>query len=245
MSGKLRWLSVAFIEYISEDGKRILFDPWTSTQGNELCPYGNGQFKDTDLILVSHDHFDHIGSAASICKQSKALLGGPDESMKRLYNEEGLSPDLVVNNGGGYIVGGGFENEWVKVVSTPAHHSSNTSMALGTIAIFRDGTTLYHSGDTSIVAEMEIYGRLYPIDVAFIPIFSQCMMDYIQATEAVRLLNPKKVIPIHFDFNKDPVFERNRFVEFCQQKNPKVDVIKTEKDKWYQVQKIATASNSG
>lgn len=44
---------------------------------------------------------------------------------------------------------------------------------------FRDGTTLYHSGDTSIVAEMEIYGRLYPVDVAFIPIFSQCMIDYI------------------------------------------------------------------
>ena len=235
MNGKLRWLSVAFIEYISKNGKRVIFDPWTLTERNEHCPYDNNQFKDTDLILVSHDHFDHIASAASICKISNAMLGGPDESMNRLNKEEGLSLDFVVNNGAGYIVGGGFENEWIKVVSTPAHHSSNTSMALGTIAIFKDGITLYHSGDTSIVAEMEIYGRLYPIDIAFIPIFSQSMMDYIQATEAIRLLNPRKVFPIHFDFNKDPIFIRDQFVEYCQKKNPGIEVIRTEKDKWYEV----------
>ena len=235
MAGQLRWLGVAFVEYISERGKRVLFDPWTATQGNELCPYGDEEFGETDLILISHDHFDHVASAPSLCKQSRALLGGPDETMKRLCEEEGVPPASVVNEGGGYIVGGGFETEWIKVVSTPAHHSSRTSMALGTIALFPDGTTLYHSGDTSIVAEMEIYGRLYPIDVAFLPIFSQSMMDYIQATEAVRLLNPKKVIPIHFDFNQDPEYEMNRFADYCEQKNPGVEVVRTEKDRWYRV----------
>jgi len=235
MSGKLRWLSVAFIEYVSQEGKRVLFDPWTAAQGNELCPFGEEEFLDTDLILVSHDHFDHISSAAPLCKKSNALLGGPDESMHRLYNEEGLSPESVVNNGNGYIVGGGFENDWIKVVSTPAHHSSDTSAAIGTIAIFKDGTTLYHTGDTSIVAEMEIYGRLYPMDAVFLPVFGRCMMDYIQATEAVRLLRPKKVFPIHFDCNEKPLFERDRFAEYCSQKNPDVEVIKTEMNIWYYI----------
>jgi L-ascorbate metabolism protein UlaG (beta-lactamase superfamily) len=239
MQGKLRWLSAAFIDFISEDGKRILFDPWTATDGNNGCPFENEEFMNTNLILVSHDHQDHIGSAASICKLSKALLGGPDESMKRLCREEGLTPDLIVNNGGGYIVGGGFENEWIKVVSTPAHHSSNTSMALGTIAILKNGPTLYHTGDTSIVAEMEIYGRLYPVDIVCVPIFNQCMMDYIQAVEAVRLINPKIVIPIHFDANKDPLGELNRFIDLCGKKNPSVKVIKTEKNKWYDLKTIA------
>lgn len=114
MSGKLRWLGVAFIEYVTEDGKRILFDPWTKSQGNDLCPYENEEFKNADLILVSHDHFDHIGSAAAITKLSGAILGGPGESMKRLYKEEGLSPNSVVNNGAGYLVGGGFEESWIK-----------------------------------------------------------------------------------------------------------------------------------
>jgi L-ascorbate metabolism protein UlaG (beta-lactamase superfamily) len=54
--------------------------------------YDNQEFEYTDLILVSHDHFDHIGSAVPIVKLSKAQLGGPDETMKRLYKDEGLSP---------------------------------------------------------------------------------------------------------------------------------------------------------
>ena len=158
--------------------------------------------------------------------------------MKRLMREEGLSPDGIVNNGGGYIVGGGFENEWIKVVSTPAHHSSNTSMALGTIAILKDGPTLYHTGDTSIVAEMEIYGRLYPVDVMFVPVFGQCMMDHVQAAEAVRMVNPKIAVPIHFDANKDPDYELSRFYDLCGEKNPSVTVIKTKKDTWYDLGEI-------
>ena len=233
MKGKLRWLSAAFIDFVSTEGKRILFDPWTAADRNDGCPYGNDVFTDTDLILVSHDHPDHIGSAASICKLSHAMLGGPDESMKRLIREEELTPDRIVNNGGGYIVGGGFENEWIKVVSTPAHHSSDTSMALGTIAILRDGPTLYHTGDTSIVAEMEIYGRLYPVDIMFVPVFGQCMMDYVQAAEAVHMVNPKVAVPIHFDANRDPDYELDRFCDLCRERNPSVAVIKTEKDKWY------------
>jgi L-ascorbate metabolism protein UlaG (beta-lactamase superfamily) len=239
MKGRLRWLSAAFIEFVSGEGKRILFDPWTASDGNNGCPYENDAFADTDLILVSHDHLDHIGSAAAICKQSNALLGGPDESMKRLYRDTGLSPGSVVNNGGGYIVGGGFENEWIKVVSTPAHHSSDTSMALGTIAILKDGPTLYHTGDTSIVAEMEVYGRLYPVDVMFVSIFGQCMMDPIQAAEAVRMVGPKIAVPIHFDANADPMRELNRFIDLCGERNPSVKVVKTEKDKWYDLGEIA------
>ena len=235
MSGKLRWLGGAFIEYVTPGNKRILFDPWTKSEGNKLCPYDNQEFENTDLILVSHDHFDHIGSAVPIVKLSKAQLGGPDETMKRLYKDEGLSPDSVVNNGAGYIVGGGFENKWIKVVTTPAHHTSNTSMALGTIGMIINGPTIYHAGDTSIVAEMEIYGRLYPIDMAILPIFSQAMMDYIQATEAVRLLKPQKVLPIHFDFCHEPEFELQRFVSYCREKNSNVEVIETQKDVWYEI----------
>lgn len=235
MSGKLRWLGVAFIEYVAQDGKRILFDPWTKSQGNELCPYANETFQNVDLILVSHDHFDHVASAAAITKLSGAKLGGPDETMKRLCREEGVTPEMIVNNGAGYLVGGGFEEDWIKVVTTPAHHTSNTSMPLGTIAILADGTTLYHTGDTSIVAEMEIFGRLYPMDIVMLPIFGQATMDYIQATEAVRLLKPKKVMPIHFDFCKDPAFEVARFVRYCREKNPDVEVIEPQKDVFYEV----------
>lgn len=227
MSGNVRWLSVAFVEYRTPDHKVILFDPWTKSDGNGLCPYENSEIKEADLILVSHDHHDHIGSASALTKQTGALLGGPDETMKRLIKEEGLLDEQIVNHGAGYLVGGGTELPWVKIITTPAHHTSRTSMPLGTIVILKDGTTIYHAGDTSITGEMEIFGRLYPIDLAILPIFGQATMDYIQAAEAVRLMKPKKVMPIHFDFCQDPDFVLERFVKHCRKVNPDVEVIAT------------------
>ncbi|HEX2954625.1 MAG TPA: MBL fold metallo-hydrolase [Bacillota bacterium] len=235
MSGTIRWLSVAFVEYRSTSGQVILFDPWTKSNGNWLCPYENRDIKEADLILVSHDHQDHIASASDLTKQTGALLGGPDETMKRLIMEEGLTEEQIVNHGAGYLVGGGTELPWVKVVTTPAHHTSRTSMPLGTIAILKDGTTLYHAGDTSITAEMEIYGRLYPLDLAILPIFGQATMDYIQAAEAVRLMHPRKVMPIHFDFCAEPAKVLNQFVEHCKDVNPNVEVIMTEIGKEYHI----------
>jgi L-ascorbate metabolism protein UlaG (beta-lactamase superfamily) len=108
-------------------------------------------------------------------------------------------------------------------------------MPLGTIAILKDGTTLYHAGDTSITGEMEIFGRLYPIDLAILPIFGQATMDYIQAAEAVRLMHPRKVMPIHFDFCAEPEKVLYQFVEHCQDVNPNVEVIRTELGKEYPI----------
>jgi len=233
MQGKLRWLSVAFIEYTTNDNKIILFDPWTKSDGNHLCPYSNEDFNNADLILVSHDHHDHIGSASSLTKRTGALLGGPDETMKRLIKEEGLKPENIVNNGGGYIVGGGAILPWAQIIATPALHTSRTSTPIGTIIILQDGTTIYHAGDTSITGEMEIFARLYPIDVAILPIFGIATMDYKQASEAVRLMRPKKVMPIHFDFCESPEKTLDSFIELCKKQNPGVDIIKTELDKYY------------
>jgi L-ascorbate metabolism protein UlaG (beta-lactamase superfamily) len=234
MKYTVRWLSVAFIEVITEYGKVVLFDPWTKSNGNSLCPYSNEDFQNADLILVSHDHQDHVGSAVSIVNKSKAFLGGPDETMKRLYAEEGLNQERVVNDGAGYIVGGGTDLGWVKVVAVPALHTSRTSVPNGTITIFDRGPTVYHAGDTAITAEMEIFARLYPIDLAILPIMGIAMMDYIQATEAVRLMKPKRVMPIHFDFCKNPEETLRRFVKHCREVNPEVEVIETQMESLYQ-----------
>jgi len=204
MSGKIRWLGAAFIDYISENNRRIIFDPWTKTEGNTNCPLETNEIENTDLIIVSHDHFDHVASASSICKKTGGLLCGPDETMKRLISEEGLKPEQIINNGSGYLAGGGANLDWVKIIAVPAFHTSNTSQPLGTIVIIKDGITLYHTGDTALLAEMEIYARLYPVDILILPIFGIATMDAYQAAEAVKMVKPKKVMPVHFDFCKNP-----------------------------------------
>ena len=224
MSGVIRYLGHAFVEFTTADNKIILFDPWTKDDGNPACPIETEKIERADLVLVSHDHFDHIGSAVAICKNTGALLGGAVQTVKRL-TEEGLSTEQVVNFGSGYMVGGGVELDWVKVVSTPAFHSSDTACAIGTIARASDGTTVYHAGDTSLFGDMELFGRLYPLDVALVPIGGVFTMDTFQASEAVRMLNPKIAIPIHYASFPIIAKTADEFVVQCGEKAPHVKVV--------------------
>jgi L-ascorbate metabolism protein UlaG (beta-lactamase superfamily) len=224
MPGVIRYLGHAFVEFATSDNKIILFDPWTKDDGNPACPIETEEIERADMVLVSHDHFDHIGSAPAICKKTGALLGGPVQTVRRLI-EEGLSMDSVVNFGSGYMVGGGVELDWVKVVSIPAFHSSDTACPIGTIARAADGTTVYHAGDTSLFGDMQLFGRLYPLDVALVPIGGVFTMDAFQASEAVRMLNPKIAIPIHYASFPIVAKTADEFIAQCAEKAPHVKVV--------------------
>jgi L-ascorbate metabolism protein UlaG (beta-lactamase superfamily) len=223
MSGSIRWLGHSFIEFTTDDGKVVLFDPWTKDDGNPSCPVGTDEIEKADLVLLSHDHFDHVGSAVAICNKTAALLGGPVQTMRRL-KEEGFSEEKIVNFGSGYMVGGGVALDWVKVVSTPAFHSSDTACALGNIVIAADGTTVYHAGDTCVFSDMALYARLYSIDVAILPIGGVFTMDAYQASEAVKLINPKLTIPIHYASFPIIAKTADDFIEECRKKDSNIKV---------------------
>ncbi len=223
MSGSIRWLGHSFIEFTTDDGKVVLLDPWTKDDGNPSCPKGTDEIEKADLVLISHDHFDHMGSAVAICNKTGALLGGPVQTMGRL-KEQGFSAEKIVNFGSGYMVGGGVELDWVKVVSTPAFHSSDTACALGNIVIAADGTTVYHAGDTCVFSDMALFAKLYPIDAAILPIGGVFTMDAYQASEAVKLIHPKLAIPIHYASFPIIAKTADGFIKECREKNPNVKV---------------------
>lgn len=58
--------------YLSIDGIHILLDCGARLKGEELYPdyerllYELNDYADLDLILISHAHYDHIGSLARI-----------------------------------------------------------------------------------------------------------------------------------------------------------------------------------
>lgn len=222
--GKVRWLGHAFVEFTTGEGKVILLDPWTKDDGNPGARITLEEINKADLVLVSHDHFDHVASAVAICKKTGAFLGGPVQTVKRLLSQ-GLDEQKVVNFGFGYMVGGGVSFDWVKVVSTPAMHSSDTACALGTIVQASDGTTLYHAGDTSLFGDMELWGKLYPLDLAILPIGGVFTMDAMQASEAVRLLKPRMAMPIHYKSFPIIAQSAEEFLELCNKKAPEVRVL--------------------
>ena len=60
----IKWLSHAGFSIETSKGKIILIDPWIT--GNPLCPITIDDIDKVDILLVTHDHFDHSVNVAEI-----------------------------------------------------------------------------------------------------------------------------------------------------------------------------------
>lgn len=178
---------------ISSGGVTVLVDPFFTH--NPVC---RSEWKDArpDLVLVTHDHGDHTGDAVAICTASGALCGCVVGTAEKLQ-AQGLDPARIVG-GIGFNIGGSFEHKGVRVTMVQAFHSSESGVPAGYVIRMPDGFTVYHAGDTGIFGDMEIIGRLYPLDLACLPCGGFFTMDALQAAEAARLLKPKTLLPIHW-----------------------------------------------
>lgn len=185
------------------DGLTILIDPFFD--GNPSAALSSKDITKVDYVLVTHDHGDHVGQALDICKATGAKLLAIVETCSRLMRD-GL-PQAQVVNGIGINVGGSVNLGSVRATMVQAVHSSESGLPVGYILTMPDGYTLYHAGDTAIFATMELYGKLFSIDTALLPVGGTFTMDARQAAVACKLLRCKQVIPMHW--GSFPVLEKN------------------------------------
>lgn len=227
MPGKatFKFLGHACFSVTSTSGKTVIIDPWI--EGNPLCPINLNDITKADVVLVSHDHFDHIANAADIAKQTGATIVAQPETSNRLKSEQGV-PQTNIVFGMGMNIGGSVELSGITITMTQAFHSSATGAPVGYVVKLDDGTTFYHAGDTGIFDSMRIIGDLYKIDVALIPIGSVFVMDPVQAVAALKLLNPKVAIPMHY--KTSPILEQSAvpFTELAAKETPSVRVVVLE-----------------
>ncbi|ABM27105.1 metal-dependent hydrolase [Nitratidesulfovibrio vulgaris] len=188
---------------VASGGTNVLIDPFFD--GNPVAATRWDAIDRPDLVLVTHDHGDHVGQAIDICKATGAKLGCVVGTDARLV-EAGLPRELVLN-GIGFNIGGTVECAGVRITMTQAYHSSESGVPVGYIVTMPDGFTFYHAGDTGIFSEMELWGRLYAIDLALLPIGGVFTMDPRQAALACSLLRARSVIPMHW--GTFPVLEQN------------------------------------
>jgi L-ascorbate metabolism protein UlaG (beta-lactamase superfamily) len=207
-------------------GKTIIIDPWIV--GNPLCPIKLDEITTANIVLVTHDHFDHVGNAVDIVKKTGAILIAQPETVNRFKRDFGLSDERIIFGGFGMNIGGSVAIEGLTITMTQAFHSSETGSPSGYIIKLEDGTIIYHAGDTGIFESMRLLGELYPIDLALLPIGSVFTMDAYQAAKALTLLKPKKAMPMHY--KTFPILEPNadRFVELARKEAPDVEVIVLE-----------------
>ena len=223
MVNQIKWWGHAAFCVTSSTGKKVLFDPWIVD--NPTCSIKLQDVGTADIILISHDHFDHVGNSVEISESTGAVVCVAPETANRLKEEMGLPPENVVLYGGGMNVGGSVDIDGITVVMTQAFHSSASAEAYGYIVKLEDGTTIYHAGDTGIFSSMGLLGEIYGIDVALLPIGSCYTMDPVQAAAATKLIKPKVVIPMHF--GSFPILEPDatRFAQLVKEQSPQVEVV--------------------
>lgn len=194
---EITWLGHGTFQFKLESGEVILVDPWTT--GNPKYPAGH-KFERLDTVLITHGHSDHIGDAVETCKKFKPQVVANFEIIQWL-GSKGVENTISMNKGGKVTVGP------ISATMTHAVHSSGISdgdqilyggEAGGFIIQFPDNRKAYFAGDTAIFAEMEIYGSMHELDLAFLPIGDHYTMGPSEAAQAAKLLRVKEVIPMHY-----------------------------------------------
>ena len=194
---KLTWLGHA--TFLLETGDaRILIDPWV--QNNPSCPDELKDLGSLDAMLITHAHFDHIGDAVETAQATSPQVVAIAETATWL-GSKGVENTIDMNKGGTVEVAG------VKAHMVHAVHSCGITdgdqviyggEAAGFVVELADGFKLYHSGDTAVFSDMALIGRLLEPDIALLPIGDHYTMGPRSAAEAVRLLDVKTVVPMHF-----------------------------------------------
>ena len=166
---RLLYLGHASLRIVTPEKKVIYIDPFAP--GDYSLP--------ADLILVTHDHFDHcvydrIESRSEDCRvitQVEALDGGMHQT---------------------------FELPFVTVQAVEAGNNPNHDLksCVGYVLTLSDGVKIYVSGDTSETAQMAEMAS-WNIDYAFFCCDGVYNMDDAEAARCADLVAAKHSIPYH------------------------------------------------
>ncbi len=193
MATRVRWLGHACL-LIESDGTHILIDPFLT--GNPKAATTADQVP-ADFILVSHGHGDHVGDTIAIAKRTGATVVANYEISEWLQ-KQGLKKVH------GQQHGGGFQYPFGRVKLTLAFHGSmlpdgsNGGNPCGFLLTLNDGKKIYDAADTGLFSDMRLIGEA-GIDLAMLPIGDNYTMGPDDALRAVKLVQPKQVLPIHYN----------------------------------------------
>ncbi len=181
---------------IKGDGKVIVIDPF---QVKECEP--------ADLILVSHEHYDHCSpeDVEKILKDSTVIVTEADSAAKLSGNIQVVRPGDKVNAAG------------ISVETVPAYNTNKTfhPKANGWLGfvITVAGVRVYHAGDTDVIPEMDSVQA----DIALLPVSGTYVMNVQEAVEAAKMIKPKVVIPMHYGAIVGSADDAKHFKEAMEQ----------------------------
>jgi L-ascorbate metabolism protein UlaG (beta-lactamase superfamily) len=178
---------------IETQGAQLLIDPFLT--GNPMAPV-RADAVNPHYIFVSHGHSDHLGDAVAIAKRTGATVISNFE-LQCWFVAQG------VENTHPQHIGGGYNYPWGRVKLTIAHHGSGLPDGSyggnpAGFLFYLEGKKVYHACDTCLFYDMKLIGE-EGIDLAILPIGDNFTMGPDDALRAVKLIEPKQVVPIHYN----------------------------------------------
>jgi L-ascorbate metabolism protein UlaG (beta-lactamase superfamily) len=176
---EITWLGWSSFK-VKTSGKTIYIDPVMNAD------------EKADMVLISHGHSDHtnLDILSKIRKPGTVVLTS-------LQNQSTVK-------GKGLDPGESYSMDPIRVQAVQAYNITRMrspgnpfhpkGFGLGWI-VESEGKRIYHTGDTDLNPEMENMG---PIDGMLTPISGIYVMDVDEAVKAVKIIRPKRVIPMHY-----------------------------------------------
>lgn len=172
---------------IQYDGLEIQVDP----VGNYKPKTDYSTFPKADIILVTHEHFDHFDrdAIAALKKDGTQVIANP--AVQKM-----LGYGVSMANGESREIG-----KAITLDAVPAYNMTEGRTKFhpkgrdNGYVLTMDGFRIYIAGDTEDIPEM---GKLKDIDVAFLPCNQPYTMTPEQAAKAARTIKPKVLFPYHY-----------------------------------------------
>jgi L-ascorbate metabolism protein UlaG (beta-lactamase superfamily) len=207
---QLTWYGHSAFKLITPSGNVVFIDPWLKNpvlkNGEEVLT----KIDRADVICLTHGHFDHVGDAVEIAKNTKAKLCCTFDCAVAVRNALGFPGD---DDNSSYVshIGGTvrmFEGE-MTARFVPAWHGaavmpSNDKPPIyggtpsGVVLSIKSGPAIYHTGDTDLFSDMSLVPLEGPIDYMLVCMGDFYTMGPMRAARAVELVKPRIVIPIHY-----------------------------------------------
>jgi L-ascorbate metabolism protein UlaG (beta-lactamase superfamily) len=173
---KIKWLGHACFLLTSDDGKRVLTDPYKpGAFGLDYDPPA----ETADVVTVSHGHEDHNNVAA--------VKGNPQ-----------------VVSGAGVHKAKGVEFKGVPTSHDEASGAQRGSNTVYCFSL--DGVRICHLGDLGHKLSDKTIAEIGAVDVLFVPVGGNFTIDARGANGVVDSLRPKIAIPMHFQNERCPKF---------------------------------------
>jgi L-ascorbate metabolism protein UlaG (beta-lactamase superfamily) len=193
---QITWLGHASFR-IEIETAVLLIDPWLT--GNPMFPAEERAraIGGATHILLTHAHGDHVGDSVAIARELDIPLVGIYDLMGALAARDGVK--IIGYNKGGTVTLNGVRATLVNACHSSSLEGGGPVGSEAGFMIAGEGQTVYVSGDTDIMADMDWMGDYHKPDIGILSAGGHFTMDMARAAYAARrYFNFKTVIPGHY-----------------------------------------------